>query len=46
MAKKRLMTPKDVSRIKSATYKKEGGKISKDSYVAKIESIVTKRTKK
>lgn len=38
-------TEKDARRIQSAVAKKNNGKISKDSYVAPIQSIVAKRSK-
>ena len=41
--KKVLMTMEDVDRIKSATAKKNKGIITKNSFVAKAESIVAKR---
>ncbi|MER2497065.1 hypothetical protein ABS858_13285 [Vibrio neptunius] len=39
------LTQADVRRIQSATAKANGGKVPKDSFAAKVQSIVDKRSK-
>ena len=46
MAKKHLMTQKDVSRIQSSEAKKNNGIITKASYVTRLQKTVSTRTKK
>jgi|TARA_R110001583_G_scaffold182405_1_gene340384 hypothetical protein len=46
MSKKTPMTPAAANRIKSATAKKTGGKVAKDSFPARAESSATKNSKK
>lgn len=41
--KKKPFTMEDVNRVKSATAKKNGGQISKNSFAAKVESILAKK---
>ncbi|MEE4599916.1 MAG: hypothetical protein V2J65_01420 [Desulfobacteraceae bacterium] len=43
MAKNKPITKADVKRIQSSNAKKTGGKTEKNSFVARIQSVVDKR---